>query len=472
MRSSSVFIILIFGLCAVHVNGQIKSVSINEFGAKPNDALSDQKAFNAAANFINNRKGNVKLTIPAGKYIVGTSFKYSAATKAQTPVGITTDVMLLIGCSNVTITGTGKVQIKFLDRLPFGTLSNKTGKDSAVHIGSLFRLINCRSVDISNINSDGNNEQFVLLNKWGVGTNPYEREHEGLFIISSESVKVVNCSFNRFGRDGCLILEDPDNNKVSNLSFRNCYFNNNGRNGVSWTGGKDVSFYNCTFSNNCTGIIATNPGAGLDIEPERNALCAGGKFTKCTFSGNGGYAVTSGYTTASGVIFDSCTITGNYSYALYCGSPGFHFTNCQLAGTCMLAYDAEKAANGINFTNCIFTDSLAKQKIHTVNYLAGILGRYIKFYGCTFNSYKVPAIYGEVKKKGRPADEENTYFRNCRFNAYFTKPASFAKNAFLLSNSRFVDCTFKTKGYADFKYVLGEGVRNIYQERSIFKTIK
>jgi hypothetical protein len=36
----------------------------------------------------------------------------------------------------------------------------------------------------------------------------------------------------------------------------------------------------------------------------------------------------------------------------------------------------------------------------------------------------------------------------------------------------FEDCNFKTKGYADFKYILTEAGRNIQQERSMHIIIK
>jgi hypothetical protein len=67
---------------------------------------------------------------------------------------------------------------------------------------------------------------------------------------------------------------------------------------------------------------------------------------------------------------------------------------------------------------------------------------------------------------------ENTYYKSCSFAAYFIKPSTWQRHAFLLSNSIFEDCNFKTKGYADFKYVLNEPGRNIHQQRSTFSVIQ
>lgn len=458
----------------ISAGAQVKTVYLPDFGAIANDNRSDQLAFNKAAEYINKRMGNTRLIIPGGKYIVGVLPNYSSEENIPLGSASINDVMKIENCNNITIEGAGAVSIKFADHIPFGTLPNrKNVTDISVHIGSFFRFINCVGISISNLKTDGNNEKFKLLKTWGAGNNPYEREHEGLFILNCQQVTVNKVAFNGFGRDGVMILQDADKIPVKNISFANCSFNNNGRDGFSWCGGENISFYNCVFKNNSRGKIQTNPGSGIDIEPERNALCKNGKLTRCEISGNGGYAITSGYPTASKVIFDSCTITGNTNYAMICQSPGYAFTNCTIGGTCLLYYDAAAETDGINFTNCIFTDSIAKKKIYTLNYLVATLGRYIKFKDCTFSSFKVPGIYSEIKKQGGGLTKaENTYYKNCSFAAYFTKPSTWQRHAFLVTNAVFEDCSFKSKGYADYKYILADPGRNIFEQKSTFSVIK
>lgn len=458
---------------AFQLQAQVKTIYLSSFGAIANDNKSDQAAFNKASVYINSQKGNTRLIITKGIYIVGVQPKYTSNEDIPTGVASLNDVFNITNCNNVIIEGTGLVIIKFTDNLPFGTLPNRlNSKDSAVHIGSLFRITNCVNVSILNINADGNNQRFKLLKTWGIGNNAYEREHEGLFILNCQQVKVSNCSFNSFGRDGAMILQDVDKIPVKNIAFTNCSFNNNGRDGFSWCGGDNVRFYKCDFKNNSMGKIQTNPGSGLDIEPERYALCTNGKIIKCEFTGNGGYALTSGYPTASNVIFDSCSIIGNTNYAMICQSPKYAFNNCFIAGTCLLYQDADTETEGINFANCTFADSIPNKKVFTRSYLVATLGRYIKFINCNFNSYKVPSILSDIKKEGRLTKKENTLYKNCTFTAFFIKPSTWQRHAFLLSNSVFEDCNFKTKGYADFKYVLSETGRNIYQEKSTHTVIK
>lgn len=461
-------LLTIFSLAGIPALAQVKTVYLSSFGAVPNDQLSDQQAFNAAAAYINGRKGKVKLIIQSGKYIVGPVKTYGSD-KEKIPTGKLFDVMNLTGCSNVTIQGNGNVQIKFADGLPFGTLpGRKNNADSAVHIGSLFRLINCSGITITNIKGDGNNQRFRFLNNWGAGVNPYEREHEGLFILNSKDITVRNCAFNSFGRDGAMILEDRDAMPVTNISFVNCSFDNNGRNGFSWCGGDGVRFYNCTFNYNSSKKIITNPGSGLDIEPERGAICKNGVITKCTFRDNGGYSVISGYAESSDVVFDSCTIIGNTIYSLMCQSPRFLFKNTKIAGTVLLTYDATAERDGTRIERCIFTDSLSKTVVYRGNYMLSIQGRFIRITNSTFNSYVVPSVYTEIRKKSRPDDPENTIFENCVFNARFKKSTTWGKWAFLVSNSKFVNCTFTTAGVADFEGILRQSEKNIYQNKNKF----
>jgi hypothetical protein len=453
----------------IAAGAQVKTVYLSDFGAIANDNRSDQQAFNKAAGYINAHKGNTRLIISQGKYLVGNKPRYSRDEDIPTGAASLNDVMNLMNCNNVTIEGAGNVMIKFEDGLPFGTLPNRPGgADSAVHIGSLFRLTNCTNFSLLNFSADGNNENFRLLKFWGVGNNAYERENEGLFILNCQQVTVNNVSFKGFGRDGAMILQDADKIPVKNIFFTNCSFNNNGRNGLSWCGGENIRLYNCQFNNNGKGKIVTNPSSGLDIEPERNALCKKGIIIKCEFSNNAGYSVVSGYTEASDVTFDSCTITGNSNYALFSGSPGFTFKNTAIAGSCLLTYDAANEKEGMNFTNCTFTDSLVKKKIFAPSYLVAITGRYAKFESCSFTSYKKPVLYTEVKKKKSKEDPENSFFNNCSFNVYFKKASTWGSYAFLVSHSKFVGCTFRSGGYADFKRILNDTEKNVQQQRSIF----
>lgn len=447
---------------------QVKTVYLNEFGAKPNDGLSDQAAFNAAAVYINKKGGDVRLIIPAGRYLVGPLYNYRAQNRDM-PLGQIWDVFSLTNCKNVTIEGRENTSVQFLDNIPFGCVPYLPGgRDSSVHIGSLFRFTNCNNIKLLNITANGNNEKFRLLNNWGIGANPYEREHEGVFILNSESIKLSNVKLSHFGRDGVIILSDSEKKPTNNLSFVNCKFDNNGRNGVSWCGGSNMTFYGCTFNYNASGKIVTNPGSGLDIEPERNALCKNGAFIKCSFTNNGGYGITSAYTTASHVTFDSCTIIGNTNYSLIAGSPYFAFTNTSFAGTALFTYDATSEAEGIKLKNCSFKDSSGNNKIYRSNYMASIQGRYIRFDNCIFTSHFIPILYTEIRKKGTKFHPENTIFISCVFNAFFKKSSTWGKWPFLVSHSYFIDCIFRSAGFADFRNMLGQTEKNIYQKESRF----
>ncbi len=459
MRSFHIKILLALLLPLPGLEAQVKTISLVALGAKPNDNRSDQAAFTKAAEIINQLNGNVKLLIPAGKYIVGPD------PAAGIKTGIVNDVLLLKDCNNVRIEGQGKVQLQFMKGLAFGTQTALiAGKDSAVHVGSLFRLINCSNIQIRNIRADGNSRNFQLLKPWGDGSHPYEREHEGLFILNCSKLLISALVLDNFGRDGAMVLQDPDKKPVEDLVFINCSFINNGRNGFSWCGGRDVKFYHCLFNNNGNGKIMTNPGAGLDIEPERNAVCTKGLFNNCAFSDNGGYAITSGYQESNEVLFDSCTIRGKTNYAVFCNSPGFEFKQSRIYGTSLFVYDAPDEASGTRLSACRFFDSESTNRYFINNYLVGVTGRYLRFTACEFTGNYSPLFYTEIKKKSQSNSSENTFFNKCIFNAFFTKPATWQNRAMLVSNSNFVDCIFNSRGVADFEQVLNDREKNLYKQ--------
>lgn len=452
-------------------NAQVAVMNLKDFGAVPNDGKSDHEAFKKAAAVINKRKMNVKLVIEAGKYIVGPKAQYDAR-GALTRFDALDDVMNLTGCSNIFIEGKGKVTIVFADKIPIGIVTKNKVPVKAYDIGSLFRLTRCKNISISNIQANGNLPRLKYFENWGLGTNAYERDHDGLFIMNSQKITVKNSSFNGFVRDGCMILGDTNQLKVADLSFFNCSFDYNGRNGVSWTAGDNVRFYKCNFRNMSNGPVTTNPGAGLDIEPERGATCSRGAFIQCEFSGNRGYAVTSGLPATSDVLFDSCKIIGTHSYALYAVSPRMVFKNTLIAGSSLLYYTAEKAEDGLQFYNCDFTDSLKGHRLFTLTYVAGIIGRYERFYDCTFTGYKVPAVFAEISRKNPADDRENCLFERCTFSALYHSPSSYNQHGFLLYNCNFNSCTFKSTDYTDFNYILNEQFRKNRQQNSRFIKIK
>lgn len=446
--------------------GQTHVVSIIDFGAAPNDQKSDQLAFNAAAKYINKRKGFTKLIIPTGSYLVGPIYNYNQKIKSISR-GRLWDVLNLENCDSVVIEGGKDARIKFNSGIPVGTvpgLSQNT--DSAVHVGAFIRLTNSKNITVKNLHANGNNSQFRLLKTWGAGTNPYEREHDGLFLLNCQNIQVLNSSFNYFVRDGVMILQDKDKMPVKNITIINSKFNNNGRNGLSWCGGENVNFANCQFNFNATGKIVTNPACGIDIEPERGAKCRNGSFTDCLIEGNGGYALGSGYAEASNVTFKNCKFIGSSNYSIFCQSPAFVFKDCTIAGTSMFTYNSYNRANGTQLINCKIVDSIADKKIFKENYLLAVKGRYVSFSGCDFKTYSVPIVYTEISKKSGKKDGENTLFENCIFTANFKKKSTWGNLALLTSNSKFKNCKFYSTGLADFNSNLKSSEKNIEIENT------
>lgn len=111
-----------------------------DFGAKGDGRTNDHEAFRRAARFINARKGNVRLLIPAGTYIVGkvldkpmhlrNNFWYDE--NFDVPDSI--DLFRLKNCTNVSIIGSNGARLKVQDRVKFGSFDPNTG--AIPHAGS------------------------------------------------------------------------------------------------------------------------------------------------------------------------------------------------------------------------------------------------------------------------------------------------------------------------------------------------
>ncbi|MGE8423447.1 MAG: hypothetical protein ACN6PI_11490, partial [Sphingobacterium siyangense] len=121
------FIILILFLAFQHTYAQsVISVSILDFGAKPNDLESDQLAFEKMSAFVNARGGHAIINIPSGVFLVGRQEKITNSSYYLTGK----DVISLENCENVTIKGSEGTKLLFNVGLRFGSFNPTTGKST------------------------------------------------------------------------------------------------------------------------------------------------------------------------------------------------------------------------------------------------------------------------------------------------------------------------------------------------------
>lgn len=437
----------------------MQEISVADYGALPNTG-NNYNAFVALSDYINSVGGNVKVIFPPGQYYIRPP--YLDIDPDQIIAGpYQYDVFSLFNCSTVLFQGASGVNIKLMDDVPFGIKPDTPG-DASVHIGSLFRFTDCTYITISKITANGNMANMHLLDNYGEGANPYEREHEGIFILNSNNIRVLNCNFDNFGRDALHILQDPDFDlETKDCYFSNCNFNWSGRNGISMTAGDNMTFISCNAVNNSKGIIKTNPGSALDIEPERGALCTNSKFVRCVFRNNAGYSVVSGSAEeAYNITFDRCLIYNYYNLALLCSAPYHSFKNCNFIGTVLLTAADFSLGSSPYFEDCIFKDAVTNYPHSHSNYIIS-LGDYNMFVNCSFYATESTICYSEGG---------HARFDNCVFYSSFTTDTGYGDNCFLISETEFNNCVFsRDNNFPDYLSTLEDPLRDITLNNCTFQ---
>src|ERR1051325_10158408 len=97
---------------AILISSHAQTVSIKKFGAKGDGKTNDQFAFEKAAEYFNKRKGNGKLIIPGGTYLVGRQIRQGNELYLK---GI--DVLHLSDVKNLVIEGDKETKIKYVNGL-------------------------------------------------------------------------------------------------------------------------------------------------------------------------------------------------------------------------------------------------------------------------------------------------------------------------------------------------------------------
>jgi hypothetical protein len=462
------FIVIIFLFIFCKTSAQQKIVYKNlvkDFGAMPNDTANDTKAFEKAAAYIKKNGGNITLSIPKGKYLVG---------EKQKTFCTSNNIFLLTDCNNVQIIGEKGAEISYIDGLYFGmfdtifkkkptslnkynpgSLENELNKvdgndayikfsKNAMDIGTCFSFKFCKNIKVENLKLYGNSNNFILGGYWGVGQHPFERIQYGIYINNCNNVLINNCNVSYFGTDALVVTSYPytEKEKISftnNVNISNSKFTKSGRNNFSLTGGKNINVQNCEFSYGANTKICTAPGAGISIEPEFNTV-SNVLFTKCYVFGNGGCALTDGYIIDTNIVYKDCNISSSKSYAVICGSVNSRYENCIISGCVLSQYNATNLSYATKFTNCNFNDTACKDGKCFYVYLVGVAGNMQQFINCNFSSTFLPILFVQVPAK---KIDDNILFNNCNFKFTGKAPPILGNcSAFLVNttikNSNFI----------------------------------
>lgn len=319
------------------------SVNVLDFGADPTGATNSTDAFSAASAAIM-AAGGGKLVIPKGLYTVGKQTFAGATGLGYAYQGV--NVIDIQNCTSpVVIQGNGAV-LKLAGGLRFGAFNPVTGApfastppfydaDYAASIGQIINIFNCNSVSISDLELDGNITNQIIGGQWG--DTGRQLAARGIYEQENDNVLVQNVYSHHHGLDGFETKRTVTASTVTVYphTYINCQSYYNGRQGLSWTGGNNLTMIDCDLSHTGkNGVVYSAPGAGIDIEPE-SSLGKNGTFINCRFYDNAGVGMLASTGPSSDCAFYNCQMIGTTNWSGWAQAPaasGYRFHDCKIVG--------------------------------------------------------------------------------------------------------------------------------------------
>jgi len=347
-----------------------------DFGAAGDGRTNDQAAFAKAADFFNQRAktpagaGRAVLHVPAGVYRVG-----------QPSPGSLGNILQFVNCRNLSILGadSATTEIRYADSLRYGAFNPTTHEvyespkafftewSWGVGGGTAITLQDCDNVQVANLSINGNSEHLLVGGHWG--DTGIQLSFDGIFVSNSRHVRLSKLAVHHFGRDGIQVLshlaKKLDDPAQEEILLENSRFDYNGRQGLSITGVNGLRAVNCSFSHTGRVVIPalgkplySNPGAGVDLEPE-GGFVANVRLEGCRFVDNAGQGIVSdrygnGPPTTKNIVICNCLVWGTTNWSAWVRQTDFMFDNCRIYGAfitgCALGAEATR------FVSCTFED--------------------------------------------------------------------------------------------------------------------
>jgi len=363
-------------------------------GAKGDGRSDDIAAFQKAARLIQERGGGT-LVIPKATYIVGGQ-KHVAG---QTPYYQTASVFQVEKLNFLRVEGNGAT-LRFARGLHYGAFDPKTGEPYdkmpdydpkyAVSAGAMLDISHSRHVTVRDLDLDGNSGAYVLGGGWG--DTGRQLAGDGLLLYGDTDVQVKKVHSHHQGRDGVMIgwmgLKESD--PATPHTLTDCTFDYNGRQGLSWVGGRGLTAIRCKFDH--TGrvqvgkaALASAPGAGVDIEAEES-VCRDGYFEDCEFVDNVGCGMVADSGDGGYAHFLRCTFWGTTNWSAWSAKPGLKYRDCNFYGSAVHTFGSPDPGLATTFIHCRFEDKPWTDGRVYGNYLldSDRGGDNVRFDRCTF----------------------------------------------------------------------------------------
>ncbi|RZL16276.1 MAG: right-handed parallel beta-helix repeat-containing protein, partial [Hymenobacter sp.] len=236
-----------------------------------------------------------------------------------------------------------------------------------ISLGNTIVLQKCDNVEVADIMLNGSSPHLVVGGHWG--DTGIQLPADGLFVQDSRRITLRRLAVHHFGRDGIQVLnrlaKSLDDPNREDILLENSTFDYNGRQGLSITGANGLRAVNCSFSH--TGrvvipalgkVLFSNPGAGVDIEPE-GGVVSHVRLASCRFVDNAGQGLVSDHygdapPVTKDIVLTNCLLWGVTNWSVWLRQPGFLFENCRLYGA--FVNGCAQAAGATRFVGCTFED--------------------------------------------------------------------------------------------------------------------
>lgn len=359
-----------------HAQAVLQKDLKKDFGAVGNGLANDQPAFQRAADFFNKRAltpagaGRAVLRIPAGTYLVG-----------DPSAGSVANLLHLVGCRNLRILGadSATTEIRYAQGLRYGSFDPVTKLpfeaatayftegNYAASLGTTIVLQKCDNVEVADVMLNGSSPHLVVGGHWG--DTGIQLGADGVFVSDSRRITLRRLAVHHFGRDGIQVLnhlakslDDPNREEIL---LENSTFDYNGRQGLSITGANGLQAVNCSFSHTGRVVIPalgkalfSNPGAGVDIEPE-GGFASHVRLVGCRFVDNAGQGLVSDHygdapPITKDIVITNCLLWGITNWSAWIRQPDFLFENCRFYGA--FVNGCAQAVGATRFVGCTFED--------------------------------------------------------------------------------------------------------------------
>ncbi len=431
---------------------QVGGVSINvkDRGAKGDGVTNDSSAFRTAASELESAGGGT-LVIPQGTYIVG---EQSAGNVSGEPFYRPQPIFSVSNIDGLVIEGNGAT-LRLADGLRYGSFDPDgkaispsgtfTKRDQQATVGSMIEVSDSKNITIKNLKLDGNSGHLILGGRWG--DKGRQLRANGVSLINCVDALIEDIHTHHHGLDGVYVgqTKKSQHEFVGRTTLLRVTSEYNGRQGLSWTGGSDLTVRDSKFNHTGKGALSSSPMGGVDIEPNSGLSCRNGIFENCEFVDNTGPGVLVGSGDGGYSRFVNCLIWGTTNYSSWVKKPAVVFEGCKIYGSLSNSFGSPDPKLATRYEKCHFEDPVdleypACRKGGALVICDGDSQQNVTFDGCTFLARQTRALFmkrgvSKVLKNSTvthswvpPGDKRvsvllNTVVENTQFKEAFSEPA-------------------------------------------------